>query len=164
MTNKLPEVGKRYNLIADGEYDLITIYKNYCILIHYADEEIVTSIHISEFWKYAQEIPETNKIERDCPAEESAEEWNTTDIKEEKDIWKPMAEITMADSYLFRFDNTKAIMALTQGINEFNGFRNRLRDALIKESDIEACTLTDFINDYERLKADVAAIKKQLDL
>ena len=106
----------------------------------------------------------TNKIERDCPAEESAEEWNTTDIKEEKDIWKPMAEITMADSYLFRFDNTKAIMALTQGINEFNGFRNRLRDALIKESDIEACTLTDFINDYERLKADVAAIKKQLDL
>jgi len=86
--NKRPIVGRRYRGKTDKHYD-----KDYIVEISYFENKKVwfkhgTWLYVKEFWNFFEEIPETNKPQEDCPAEQAAEEWNTIETNEQPNLQK----------------------------------------------------------------------------
>jgi len=87
MTNKkLPVVGCRYRNKNREEWTFANEEPRYFRFIGNLAQDSVLYIRKHLMWQVFEEILETKEVEEDCPAEQAAEEWNTTEIKEEPNL------------------------------------------------------------------------------
>lgn len=101
---------------------------------------------------------EEKKVEEDCPFEQAAEEWNTTEIKVEdqpKSIWKDVSELD-------KNNNTDLLLKRKTGKVILTQYLVGILDDRFDNTEEKFCTLTDFINFVEDLDKRIKKLEEEL--
>lgn len=135
MTNKLPEVGKRYkNKAWNKESEIKEIY----FMVKIGQFE---PIRLDEFWGYFEELPD--------PQEKP-------EVQLTESIWKPANELP---KFIKEMGYPNLIIKFQDGNIKYGSFQNDfyadMRGHAFKQQFVKKwCYLTDFINDIEQTKLD----------
>jgi len=143
MTNKLPEVGKRYkNKAWNKESEIKEIYS----MVKIGEFE---PIRLDEFWEYFEELPDSQE---------------KPEVQLTESIWKPVNELPEDEklSVVVELESGEKCFSTyikQKGFCEVDGsrignFYGRHNQSGFSPKEIKYCTLTDFINDIEQAKLD----------